>query len=591
MPRKLILSSFLSPGDVCTLTAAIESLHQTYPGEYLTDVRTSCDELFLGNPHITKLRDDEAEVLQMHYTDLISCADTVPNPFIRGYCHNLGKQLGVPLELTTNRPHIYLTADDQGDHPLARLGETTPVRYWLVTAGVKPDFTLKQWPVEYYQAVINHFQDRIQFVQVGSTEHDHPVLDGATNLLGQTDLRQLIQLVYHADGGLGPITLLQHLFAAFEKPYVALLGGREPTTWAQYPLQTTFHTLGKLPCCLRHACWRSRVVRLNDDSEQNQNLCELPILGMSRPVGKCMAMIQPGDVIRAIENYLSDAPSMLSPVPSSGTKPEKVVSRPEPGEQTPEFIAYSEWGFDTQIVPAWTARDWMDATGEKFAYHCLPMVLANQSGWMILAPHGVIAEWNGGQAPGDMNVEIIGAPKAIQAQSQVGSGILTWTIPFVFRTPPGWNLLCRGPANYLKDGLCPLEGLVETDWSFASFSMNWKFTRPGRCEFREGEPIAMLVPHKRFDLEQFTTRFATLKQNPQLREGYDLWIRSRHEFWAAQKSGDPKVLKQKFQKHYFRGCTTQGVFFQDHQKARKLAPFIEAKPVVEQNAQPPRLAP
>ena len=35
----------------------------------------------------------------MHYTDLLNRCDQVPNPFIRGYCHDLGKKLGVPLEL------------------------------------------------------------------------------------------------------------------------------------------------------------------------------------------------------------------------------------------------------------------------------------------------------------------------------------------------------------------------------------------------------------------------------------------------------------------------------------------------------------
>ena len=116
------------------------------------------------------------------------------------------------------------------------------------------------------------------------------------------------------------------------------------------------------------------------------------------------------------------------------------------------------------------------------------MTLANQSGWFVLAPHVAVAEWNGGPVPDDLKVEIVGQPKAVQAMSRVGSGILTWTIPYVYRTPPGWNLLCRGPANYVKDGVQPLEGLVETDWSLASFSMNWKLTRPGAWSFKQANP-------------------------------------------------------------------------------------------------------
>ena len=172
IPRKIILKTALSPGDICTLTAAIESLHSTYPGQFVTDIRTSCDELLEHNPRITHLADDAGESIEMHYTDLIDRSDTRPNSFLRGYCNDLGKSLGVPLDLTTNRPHLYLTHDERATNPIGS------GKYWLLTAGIKRDFTLKQWPVEYYQEVVNHFRDRIQFVQIGAAEHDHPAAGG-----------------------------------------------------------------------------------------------------------------------------------------------------------------------------------------------------------------------------------------------------------------------------------------------------------------------------------------------------------------------------------------------------------------------------
>jgi hypothetical protein len=170
-------------------------------------------------------------------------------------------------------------------------------------------------------------------------------------------------------------------------------------------------------------------------------------------------------------------------------------------------------------------------------------------------------------------VEIMGKPERVQAQSAVGSGILTWTIPYVFRTSPGWNMLCRGPANHVKDGLYPLEGIIETDWSFASFSMNWKLTRPGSVEFEEGEPVAMLVPQRRGDLEKCTARTAVMSSNPELHKGYNIWINSRQNFLAAQRNGDIEAIKQRYQKHYFNGATNEGVPFEDHQKKRILQPF------------------
>lgn len=245
----------------------------------------------------------------------------------------------------------------------------------------------------------------------------------------------------------------------------------------------------------------------------------------------------------------------------------------EPQVSEMEIVAYTAWGFGVEVVPAWVKRDWMDATDYKFAYHCLPMTLANLSGWFVLAPHGAVAEWNGGLKPEDLTVEIVGQPQSVQAQSRVGSGILTWTIPYIFRTPPGWNLLCRGPANYVKDGVQPLEGLVETDWSFASFSMNWKLTRPGRVEFTPGEPVAMLVPQRRGDLEQFTASKRELSAHRELDEGYRTWISSRNEFLEAQRTGNIDAIRKKYQKHYFNGQHNSGVFFEGHQKTRSLAKF------------------
>ena len=238
-----------------------------------------------------------------------------------------------------------------------------------------------------------------------------------------------------------------------------------------------------------------------------------------------------------------------------------------------EIVAYSAWGFRTQVVPASYKRDWMDETHAGFAYHCLPMTLANQSGWFVRAPHPAVVEWNGGNLVTDLKVTIEGKPESVHAMSAVGNGILSWTIPYIFRTPPGWNLLCRGPANWIKDGIQALEGLVETDWSHASFSSNWKMTRPGRVEFAEGEPVAMLVPMKRQDLEVFSVRKAELASNPDLFDGYREWVGSRTAFLAAQRNGDPEAIKKKFQKHYFSGQTLKGTHFDAHQKKRRLRSF------------------
>ena len=61
-----------------------------------------------------------------------------------------------------------------------------------------------------------------------------------------------------------------------------------------------------------------------------------------------------------------------------------------------ELIAYEVGpnpGYALEVAPK--ARPWMDAFPGRFAYRCLPMVMANQSGWIIRCPLNFSAKWNG----------------------------------------------------------------------------------------------------------------------------------------------------------------------------------------------------
>ena len=106
--------------------------------------------------------------------------------------------------------------------------------------------------------------------------------------------------------------------------------------------------------------------------------------------------------------------------------------------------------------------------------------MADQAGWFVLNSHPLTAIWDGGASPERLRVEYHGGQPPYPASSHFGHGILTWHLPYLFRTPPGWNLLARGPANRPKAGVSPLEGLVETDWAVATFTMNWQLTTVGQ---------------------------------------------------------------------------------------------------------------
>lgn len=305
-PRKLILVCGLCPGDILTLTAAVKCLHDAYPGEFLTDVRTSVPEIWDHNPHITPIPDDDPDAFRIHmeYPQIHHSNHRAIN-FLGCYTEYLAAVLKREIPLNTNRPHVYLTDEEKGwaDQIQDQFLRGRKMPFALVCAGVKHDYTAKQWPIEHYQAVIDATLGYWQWVQVGDSKHDHPPLKNVINLVGQTTHRMLHRLTFHSVLGLGPVTYLLHLCAAFEKPYVYLAGGREPATWYSYPKLHTLHTIGALPCCTGGACWRSRVVALGDGDDKDHCTCERPLIGMLRPVAQCMAMITPAEVVSILNRY------------------------------------------------------------------------------------------------------------------------------------------------------------------------------------------------------------------------------------------------------------------------------------------------
>lgn len=305
--RKLLLKSVLSPGDAVVMTAAIKSLHVTYPSEYLTAVETSTNEIWENNPLICKPEED-FEKVDLHY-ELIHQSNQISNSFMQAYVDGLSKVIDRPLILKTYKPDLYLNDQEKSwiNQIQQYFSHGRKIPFWVVNTGVKKDYTTKQWPVEFYQKIVDETAGYIQWVQVGSKEHEHHPMRGVISLLGKTSTREFIRLIYHCQGGLGPSTFLQHVCAAFDKPYICLLGGREPVPWVTYTKQHTLHTIGQFECCNYGACWKSRVIPLNDGDSKDQSLCNIPVLGMIKPAAKCMVSIKPQEVLSILERYYNNA--------------------------------------------------------------------------------------------------------------------------------------------------------------------------------------------------------------------------------------------------------------------------------------------
>lgn len=251
---------------------------------------------------------------------MIARSNETPHHVIHGFIHFLNERLSLNIKASTFKGDIYLTKAEKAW--TSQVGEITgcEIPYWIIVAGGKSDVTIKWWDPKRYQQVVDFYQGKIQFVQVGAAEHHHPPIRGVIDLRAKTTIRQLIRLVYHAQGVVCPVTSLMHLASAIEtkpgmpknRPCVVIAGGREPPQWEAYPHHQFIHTNGALLCCDNGGCWKARTVPLGDGDERDrpEHLC----VDVVKKLPHCMAMISASEVIHRIDTYFrGGALSYLSP--------------------------------------------------------------------------------------------------------------------------------------------------------------------------------------------------------------------------------------------------------------------------------------
>ena len=207
------------------------------------------------------------------------------------------------------------------------------------------------------------------------------------------------------------------------------------------------------------------------------------------------------------------------------------------------------------IVPGRPQRAWMDKFSDRHPYRCLPLAMANSSGWELLCPVGFTAEWNGGLHSSDITLTPDHPfPQFDEfAKSHFSHGVLTFHPGYLFRTPEAWSMWVMGPPNHVKDGIQPLVGLVETDWLPFPFTMNWHFTRPGRVKWAKGEPFCFITLAQDKALESFELVQRSLAGRNQLQSQFEAWRGQRDRFNRALAAGDPETVKEAWQRYYFKG--------------------------------------
>jgi hypothetical protein len=348
---------------VLVMSAALRDLHRRPPGFFLTDVCTSVPELWENNPYITKLSWRALQIdepipageelkaafprqflkissadLDLKVVDVSVSGDTalaqgekMPDLF-EMYCLHFSKLLRVEVRLSEPKGDIHLSKDE-----ICRQSKVQeialPEKYWLIFPGGPLDYSTSWWDPRRYQEVVDHFQGKINFVQVGRCYDWNSELKGVVNVSSFTMMRELIRLMHHADGVLCSTSLPAHLAAAVpmhdrdhqeiikgaERPCVVIAGGRSLPGIGGYRAQQHLSVIGQLPCCATAGCGKRQCRQVGEaQGSAPDTWCVAPVdLSATIRYPRCQDLITSQMVIDKISNALVSSDSLTkSSLPS-----------------------------------------------------------------------------------------------------------------------------------------------------------------------------------------------------------------------------------------------------------------------------------
>jgi glycosyltransferase involved in cell wall biosynthesis len=160
--------------------------------------------------------------------------------------------------------------------------------------------------------------------------------------------------------------------------------------------------------------------------------------------------------------------------------------------------------------------------------------LPEGNGWHFLCPCAFEAVWHGGPAAGDVEIRLAeSAPGQIEfVQSLEGEGRLTFYPGYQCKTEAEHALWVRGPINASKDGIVPLESVIDTSILPGTLTIQWRLTRPGQTvRFEAGEPFCTLLPYPKAGLDGVTVEVI---QPAGSLDDYDLALESLAESQGLQ---------------------------------------------------------
>ncbi len=243
------------------------------------------------------------------------------------------------------------------------------------------------------------------------------------------------------------------------------------------------------------------------------------------------------------------------------------------------FIAYELHPNTTTLIePAPIARDWMDATPVRHPYRCLPLVIANQAGWILRSPAAFRAYWYGGIGKGRCGSAVRRPDRQPDSEPlrdrrhHVHDPV---PVPHAAGHQPvgeGAEQLHQGRrAAARRDRRDRLAGVHVHDELEDHAGLRLGAVREGRAVLhdRAGTARAARRASSRGEIGSTT--------NPELHAQYQKWEGSRKGFLTGLNERDPNAVKQGWQKDYFQGKTPEGKEVDSHQTKLNLREFEKAE--------------
>ncbi len=201
-------------------------------------------------------------------------------------------------------------------------------------------------------------------------------------------------------------------------------------------------------------------------------------------------------------------------------------------------------------------------------YRCLPLTIGNQYGFVIKSEFDFTFIWDGRNEVDSIkfwfNEEQQEVDKKFpRIETHFGSGIITINPPFIFRTPPGVNLMTINPPNYIIPNITVMTGVVEADNIRRNFTFNLKIQMPNiPVQITAGAPLAAFMPIPRYYGDSFELKYAEdIFDEKTLNEEYQ----ANNDTEIFRKEIEPTLLYN-VGRQYFKGEDVYGNKFPDHQK-------------------------